>query len=143
MGTIAQLFESGEQSSKKGLFNNLVMLARVDGKVDDTELQLLSRTAKRLSLTPEQVKEIIEHPDDYPMIPPVSKDDRAERFIQFVEMMNVDGEIDANEEKLVSKYGIALGFTESEVNTIEPLILEHVKSGNNKDEILRSVLEVL
>ncbi|MFT6983985.1 MAG: hypothetical protein ACJAUD_002765, partial [Crocinitomicaceae bacterium] len=34
MGTIAQQFESGGQSSDKGIFNNLVMLARVDGTVD-------------------------------------------------------------------------------------------------------------
>jgi len=43
MGTIAQIFESGKQSANKGLFNNLVMLARVDGKVDEAEAQLLDR----------------------------------------------------------------------------------------------------
>ena len=43
MGTIAQLFESGKQSSNKGMFKNMVMLARVDGHVDETELRLLTQ----------------------------------------------------------------------------------------------------
>jgi uncharacterized tellurite resistance protein B-like protein len=140
MGTIAQIFESGEHSSKKGMFNNLVMLARVDGKVDDSEIELLGRIAKKLSLTAEQVKEIIEHPDEYPMIPPVTREERCERFVQFVNMMNVDGEISRSEVVLVAKYGIALGFTDEEVSTIEPAVIEAVVAGTSDDEIIKSIL---
>lgn len=140
MGTIAQIFESGEHSSKKGMFNNLVMLARVDGQVDDSEIELLGRIAKKLSLTSEQVKEIIEHPDEYPMIPPVTREERCERFVQFVKMMNVDGVISPSEESLVGKYGIALGFTEDEVNEIEPAVIEAVIAGSGDEEIINSIL---
>ena len=105
MGTIAQQFESGGQSSDKGIFNNLVMLARVDGTVDDTEQDLLNRISHRLSLTDEQVSEILENPNNYPMIPPSGKEDRIERFVQFIEMICIDGVIDAKEEKLANKYG--------------------------------------
>lgn len=140
MGTIAQIFESGEHSSKKGLFNNLVMLARVDGKVDENELRLLSRIAKKLSLTPEQITEILENPDDYPMIPPVSRLDRCERFIQFVQMTQIDGNIDPTEEKLIGKYGIALGFKEDEVNLIEPVVIEEVKMNKESEEIIAKIL---
>lgn len=140
MGTIAQIFESGEHSAKKGLFNNLVMLARVDGKVDESELKLLSRIAKKLSLTPEQVTEILENPDDYPMIPPVSRLERCERFIQFIEMTNVDGHIDPIEERLINKYGIALGFTQKEVDEVEPIVIDNVKAKKDAEEIIAMIL---
>lgn len=140
MGTIAQLFESGEKRADKGYFNNLVMLARVDGKVDTAELNLLTRIATRLGLTSEQVKEIIEHSDQYPMIPPVSREERYERFIQFVKMIFADGTIDPIEEKLVSKYGTALGFTDDKINEKYPVILEKVKAGISRQEILEQVL---
>ena len=140
MGTIAQLFESGEHAAKKGMFNNMVMLARVDGKVDEAELQLLTRIAKRLSLTPEQVREIIEHPDNYPMIPPVTIEDRADRFVQFIEMINADGNVDPREEDLIMKYGIALGYTETEVNTIEPHIKELFAGKIGRDAVLQTIL---
>lgn len=140
MGTIAQLFESGERSADKGYFNNLVMLARIDGKIDTTEVNLLSRIATRLGLTSEQVKEIIEHPDQYPMVPPVSREERYERFIQFVKMVNVDGEVDPSEEKLASKYGTALGFSDESIEAKYPVILEKVKAGISRQEILEQVL---
>ena len=140
MGTIAQLFESGEQSSNKGHFNNLVMLARVDGKVDDSEIKLLARMAKKLSLTDEQVKEIIEHSDAYPMVPPVSKEDRYERFVQLIEMMLVDGVIDESEKTLVSKYGTALSISDEEINTNVDRIVDYLKNGKTKEEVLEAIL---
>ena len=140
MGTIAQLFESGERSADKGYFNNLVMLARVDGKIDTSEVNLLSRIATRLGLTSEQVKEIIAHSDQYPMVPPVSREERYERFIQFVKMVTVDGKVDPAEEKLVAKYGIALGFTEERINEKYPVILDKIQAGVDRQQILEEVL---
>ena len=140
MGTIAQLFESGKKSADKGLFNNLIMLARVDGKIDDAEIKLLTRIAKRLSLTNEQVSEIIENPNSYPMVPPVSKEERYERFILFIQMVVVDGDVDPEEQKLVIKYGISLVFKESQIEELEPKVLKLAKSGVVRSEILDQVM---
>ena len=140
MGTIAQLFESGKKAADKGLFNNLVMLARVDAAIDDAEVKLLTRIAKRLSLTNEQVSEIIEHPESYPMIPPVSKEERYERFILFIQMVVVDGDAEIEEEKLVTKYGISLGFTEDQLKDLEPKVLKLAKAGIVRSEILEQVM---
>jgi tellurite resistance protein len=140
MGTIAQLFESGKRSADKGYFNNLVMLARIDGKIDTTEVNLLSRIATRLGLTSEQVKEIIEHPDQYPIVPPVSREERYERFIQFVKMVNVDGQVDPAEERLASKYGTALGLSDESIASKYPIILEKVQAGISRQEILEQIL---
>lgn len=140
MGTIAQLFESGGQSADKGHFNNLVMLARVDGKIDEAEIKLLTRIAQRLSLTSEQVKEIIEHSDQYPMVPPVSREERYERFISFVQMMLVDGEVEASEKKLIDKYGIALGFKTEGLNEKFKTVVDHLRSGKTNDEVLTAIM---
>ena len=139
MGTIAQRFESGEQKSNKGHFKNLVMLARVDGKIDVEERGLLNRIAKRLSLTQDQVQEILDHPEDYPMIPPVSLEDRLERFIQFVQMILVDGFVEESEEKLITKYGYALGFKENEIETYEARIVMLIKEGVERSDILEQI----
>ena len=141
MGTIAQLFESGEQASKKGLFNNLVMLARVDGRIDDEEVKLLARTAKRLSLTQEQVTEIINNPEAYPMLPPLGKEERFERFVSFIQMVVVDGVVDPAEEKLIEKYGIALGLKKEQIEEHAPEVLKQALAGIHKEEILETLLK--
>lgn len=140
MGTIAQIFESGERSAHKGLFNNLVMLARVDGEVAESEKNLLKRIASRLALTEAQVKEIMDNPESYPMVPPVTKEERLDRFVQFVEMVCVDGVVDPAEERLASKYAIALGFDSDDIMDIEDKVVELFKRGKTHNEILEGLL---
>jgi uncharacterized membrane protein YebE (DUF533 family) len=140
MGTIAQLFESGEQKSNEGIFKNLVMIARVDGKIDEAEMTLLKRKARRLSLSEDQISEIIKHPEQYPMYPPVTKEERYERYIQFIEMTLVDGVVDEAEEKLVAKYGIELGFEDEDAHGYADIIFNMLKAGSDRDEILEELM---
>jgi len=140
MSSIAHLFESGEQSRQNGHFQNLVMLARIDGTISRAENQLLQKIARRLSLTDEQVKEIMDNPDDYPMIPPVTREERYERFIQLIQLLGVDGQSDRDEERLVKRYGIALGFTPERIEEKFPIILEHLRKGMTRESVLEAVI---
>lgn len=140
MSSIAHLFESGEQSRNKSHFRNLVMLARVDGEVSWQENQLLQRVARRLSLTDEQVKEIADNPDDYPMIPPATREERYERFVQLIQLLIADGRSDRAEEKMVRNLGVALGFTPERIDQKFPVILEHLRKGMTREEVLREVM---
>ncbi len=140
MGTIAHRFETGEQSSQKGHFRNLIMLARIDGKLGAEEKALLNRMAQRLSITDEQVKEIMDDSNSYPMIPPISREERYERFIQLIQMIFADGVVNEKEDVLVHRFGIALGFTQERMDEKYPLILDMVKRGKTREDILDSIL---
>ncbi len=140
MGTIGHRFETGEQTSQKGHFRNLVMLARIDGNVAEEEKDLLARISSRLGLTDEQVKDVMNDENSYPNIPPVSREERYERFIQLVQMICVDGKIDPKEDILVHRYGIALGFTQERLDEKYPIILDKVKNGMDRSEILDIIL---
>lgn len=140
MNSIAQLFETGEQSRQKGHFRNLVLLARIDGNVSIQESQLLQRIARRLSITDEQVQEIFDHPEDYPMIPPVSREERYERFVQLIQLLVADGNADKKEENLVRKLGVALGFTPERIDEKFPIILEHLHKGMTRESVLEAVM---
>lgn len=140
MGTIAHAYESGGQTAREGIFSNLVLLTRVDGKVDPAETALLERIARKLSLTPEQAKDIMQSPEDFPMVPPVEKSDRFERFIQFIEMTNVDGHVDVSEKRMIARYGIALGFNESEAGAHTETILAKVQAGESSEAILKALI---
>jgi uncharacterized tellurite resistance protein B-like protein len=140
MGTIAQLFETGEQVALKGHFQNLVMLARVDGNVDESERALLARIANRLSLSDDQVKSICDDTHSYPSVPPVSKEERYDRLIQLIQMILVDGEVESSESRLIEKYSIALGFVEAESAQIASEIITELKAGKSREDILSSLM---
>jgi uncharacterized tellurite resistance protein B-like protein len=140
MGTISQLFETGEQSSLKGHFLNLVMLARIDGKIDAAEKKLLEKIALRLALTSEQVKSICEDEESYPLIPPVNKEERLERLIQLIQMILIDGEISKEEDQLIFKYAVALGFNSEEVEMKNKIIVSQLKDGISREDIIASII---
>ena len=140
MGTIAQLYESGSQSGQKGHFMNLVMLMRVDGRVEESEMALLNRLARKLSLTDEQVKQIMENPNDYPMIPPVSREERYERLIQLAQMILSGSSVEETEVRLIKKYALHLGFTSEKTEEIYPQIMEALQNGNSRDEVLEKIM---
>lgn len=140
MSSLAQLFESGEQSRQKGHFRNLVLLTRLDGTVSESEMQLLKRIANRLSLTNEQVEDIINNPEDFPTIPPATREERYERFIQLIQFLVVDGQSDKKEEAMVRRLGIELGFTPERIDEKFPIILEHLRNGMTREEVLTKVM---
>ncbi|MBU2062246.1 MAG: TerB family tellurite resistance protein [Bacteroidetes bacterium] len=138
--SIAQLFESGEQSRQKGHFRNLVLLARIDGELVASESGLLARVARRLSITDAQVKEIFNDANNYPMIPPSNREERYERFIQLVQMICVDGSIDPREEALAKKFAIALGFTEKSLDDKYETIKNQLLAGKTREEVLENIM---
>jgi uncharacterized membrane protein YebE (DUF533 family) len=142
MGTLAQIFESGEQTSQKGHFRNLVLIARFDGKIIESEKNLLKRIAQKLALTDEQVKEILENSENYPVIPPYSVEERYERYVQLLQMSLVDGVMSQEEEVFVKKLGTALGFSDEVIELITKQIVDKIKSGLNRDQILETILKI-
>lgn len=140
MGTLAQLFETGEQTAQKGHFRNLVLLARIDGKIEVEERKLLTKIASRLALTDEQVKEIIDNPESYPVIPPYSKEERIERFVQLLEMSVADGDADGIEKSLIEKYFVALGFEDENYESMYELVLAKLQEGKSKDTIVEEMM---
>lgn len=139
MGNIGNVFESGGQKALQGHFRNLVMIARVDGKIDPEEVVLLTRMARRLSLTEAQVTEICENIDQYPMIPPISKEDRLERYIRLVQMVMINGKVSDDERRLAVKYGVELGIDENEVDELFETIIHLWLNGMDASEILEEL----
>lgn len=140
MGTIAQIFESGEQASQKGHFRNLILIARLDGKMHENESKYLQKIANNIGLTEEQIKEIVSQPDQYPFVPPYSKEDRYERFIHLIQMALADGDLPEQEGEFIKRLGINLGFTAESVEEHYNFIKEKILSGASVESILNILL---
>ena len=141
MSTLAQLFESGEQSSQKGHFRNLVLLSRLDGAVTASEEKLLNKIAQRLSLTAEQVKEIKNNPENYHSIPPYDMEERVSRLIHFFQVAMDDDIITENEKNAINKCAVSLGFSMEYMNNNFDNIQKQILNGKNTDEIMTILLE--
>ncbi len=136
MSTLAQAFETGEQSSQKGHFRNLVLLTRLDGEVTASEEKLLKKIAQRLSLTDEQVKEIKKNPTHYHSIPPYDKEERVSRLINFFQVALDNDIITEAEKNAINKCAASLGFTDEYMEENFDVIQNHILIGKTKDEVM-------
>jgi uncharacterized tellurite resistance protein B-like protein len=110
--SFSQLFESGERSRNLSHFASILRIALVDGEFKDEEKKLLSRFARKLNISDKEYEDIIKHPSNYPLNPPASADERLERMLDLFKMIFADHEIDQDEQRLLERYAIALGYTE-------------------------------
>jgi len=112
------LFDSGKHKKNLGHFASIVTLASADGAVNENELALLKRLARKLDVDNSEFEEILQTPNRYPINPPNNKFERLERIYDLFKIVYADNMMDENEEKLVNKYAIGLGFNSNDAERI-------------------------
>ncbi len=133
--SIADIFQLGERKQDLSHFRNLVLIANVDGDLDDNEIVLLHKIGRHIGLTNAQIGEVMDHPDHFEVIPPTSKDERLEMMIDMIRMMLADGKIEANEEKILRRFAVQIGYKSIDDVDIESIIAL-IERGEDNDTII-------
>lgn len=116
--SISDLYSSGAHKKNIGHFAGIVKLAKADNVITVEEQKLLDKLAKKLGITQEEYKDILKHPENYPIVSSLSYDDRIERLFNLTEMILADHKILIEEMKLVNRVAIGLGFPNEKVENI-------------------------
>ena len=138
--SIADLFETGERKQHKSHFKNLVMIAKADGNISEEETLLLGKIAKYIGLSEDQANDILKNPEQYSDYPSASKEERYSRLIYLVEMVNADSVFETSELSVLSKCGVALGFSEGEIVDVIDAVINGLEEGKNHDQILNTLI---
>lgn len=121
--SFSDLFGSGEHQRNLGHFASIVNIAMVDGEVNSKEEVLLRRLARKLNIMDAEYEKIVENPSTYAIHPPHSQEERLELLYDLLRIIFADHEIEQQEEHLLKKYAIGLGFSaETSTELIEKSI---------------------
>ena len=116
--SFSDLFDSEFKTRNKGHFSAIVRVALADGHSSAEEKAFLDKLATNLQISASEYEEILENPSLYPINPPYSYNERLERLYDLGRMVHIDHHLGDIQEKLLEKFGIALGFTPSNVGYI-------------------------
>jgi uncharacterized tellurite resistance protein B-like protein len=116
--SFSELFDSEFKQRNKGHFSAIVRVALADGIVHPEEKKFLDKLASRLEISETEYEEILNDPLKYPINPPYLHVQRLERLYDLTRMVHVDHHLEDQQEVMLRKLGIALGFTPSNVNHI-------------------------
>jgi len=116
--SFSDLFDSEFKQRNKGHFSAIVRVALADGIVLPEEKSFLDKLASRLEISETEYEEILDDPLKYPINPPYLHVQRLERLYDLTRMVHVDHHLEDQQEVMLRKLGIALGFTPGNVNYI-------------------------
>ena len=116
--SFSDLFDSEFKNRNKGHFSAIVRVATADEIVSSEEKMFLDKLASRLEISDAEYAEILENPLKYPINPPYLHAQRLERLYDLARMVHVDHHLGDSQDLLLKKFGLALGFTASNVNYI-------------------------
>ena len=109
--SFSDLFGSGEHQRNLGHFASIVRIAIVDGEINEKEEVLLLRLSRKLGINDTEYKKVLENPSNHAIHPPHSHEKRLELLYDLLRIIYADHEIDEQEEHLLKKYAIGLGFS--------------------------------
>jgi hypothetical protein len=120
---------------RKEHYIQLVNVAKVDGKIAESELELLHKEGRKFGLTDPEIDKLIKTGDPHNYNPPYSLREKFDELCEIAEMILADDKITENEKKLMKKYAIAAGFTDHAIDKIIPFLLEGIKNGVDEDKL--------
>ncbi|MBB1192937.1 TerB family tellurite resistance protein [Flavobacterium sp. SOK18b] len=137
--SFSDLFDSEFKLRNKGHFASIVRVALTDGKFSPEEKAFLDKLALRLEISAVEYEEILENPLNYPINPPYLHEQRLERLYDLARIVHVDHHLGNQQEMLLRKIGVALGFNTDNVNYIVDKALKLVDKEVDSDTFLEEM----
>lgn len=134
--SFSDLFDSEFKTRNKGHFSAIARIALADGYSSVKEKKFLDKLAANLEISNSEYEEILENPTKYPINPPYSYNERLERLFDLGRMVYIDDELGEGQLQLLEKFGIALGFTPSNVEFIVRKALKLIEKKSDLDTFI-------
>lgn len=128
-------FDHPERKQDKEHFSHLIQIALADGKIEDSELEMLYESGNRLGLTKEEIDDLLENSKKSAYIPPYELSKRFGQLYDIIKMVYADGQINNNEMRLATGLAIKSGFAENDIPFLLTLLINGVKNGDEEDDL--------
>jgi len=120
----------------KAHFLRLYQMAICDDDFSALELKMLYRCAEERGISSKNLDEILLNPINLKSLVPQSIEEKIDYLYDLTVMIWADGIVSPNEYSAMQKYVLMFGFLEENVTPIVDYLIEAVRIGKNKSEIL-------
>ncbi|WP_294315479.1 hypothetical protein [uncultured Chryseobacterium sp.] len=111
-------------------------MAVCDDDFSAPELKMLYRCAEERGISPKNLDEILMNPINLKSWVPQTIEEKVDYLYDLTAMIWADDTVSPDEYSALQKYVIMFGFLEENTTAIVDYLIEAVKTGKNKSEIL-------
>jgi hypothetical protein len=116
---------------------HLVQIARVDGKIAESEMELLHKEGKKFGLTDPEIDKLIIAEGEHHYSPPYYLKEKFDELYNLAEMILADDVVTESEKRMIRRYAIAAGFSDEVVEGLLNLLLDGVARGEDEEKLLK------
>lgn len=140
--SISDLYSSGKHKQEIGHFASVVKIAKTDDVITEGEQKLLDRAARKLNISEQEYTAILKNPENFPVNPPASYDERIERLYRLAKMILADNEVSKDQILLMRKVAIALSFPSDNVEKVCDEAVHLVMNDNDLEDFTVAIKKV-
>lgn len=119
----------------KDYFINLIQVSRSDGKIDQSELELLHKEGRKFGLTDPEIDKLISSESTHHYNPPYSLQEKFEHLYNVSVMILADDEVSESERKLLRRFAIEAGFDDKTIESLMELLLEGIRNNESEEDL--------
>lgn len=120
----------------KAHFLRLYQMAICDDDFSALELKMLYKCAEERGIPSKNLDEILLNPINLKSLVPQTIEEKVDYLYDLTVMIWADGIVSPNEYSTMQKYVVMFGFLEENATAIVDYLIEAVRIGKNKTEIL-------
>ena len=117
-------------------FIHLIQVSQIDGKVSQSEMELLHKQGKKFGLTDPEIDLLIRSEDQHLYDPPYSLHHKFDQLYNIAEMILSDEGIAEDEIRAVKRYALAAGFKDKHIDELIDLLLKGIRDNQSEDSLL-------
>jgi uncharacterized tellurite resistance protein B-like protein len=117
-------------------FIHLIQVSQIDGKISQSEIELLHKQGKKFGLTDPEIDILIKSEFQHHYDPPYSLHHKFDQLYNIVEMILSDEGIADSEIRAVKRYAIAAGFKDKHIDGLIDLLLKGIKNNQTEESLL-------
>jgi uncharacterized tellurite resistance protein B-like protein len=117
-------------------FIHLIQVSQIDGKISQSEMELLHKQGKKFGLTDPEIDILIKSEFQHHYDPPYNLHHKFDQLYNIVEMILSDKEVTESEKRAVKRYAIAAGFKDKHIDRLIDLLLKGIMNNQTEDSLL-------
>jgi uncharacterized tellurite resistance protein B-like protein len=131
-------FEHIDRNASKEHFLHLIQVAKSDGVVDKSELEMLHRMGTHLGFTIADIDQLVQGKDLKVYTPPLELEKKFHQIYDVVSMALADGMLYKNEIAMIKKLASASAFNEADTDRVVNLLVNGIKYNKTEEELFQT-----
>lgn len=127
------------ERERQAILTSMILVMLADDKIAPRERMVLEKMGRQIGAGKKEIDALTEHPEKLRLVIPKEEKGKVRQLVAMIAMMRADGEIDARERDLCTRFALAIGMPPLKVSKVIAAAEQGMRKGQNYDQISKDI----